>query len=227
VSASLSTSSHSPSDRPCKRRRALPARRLNNATEPFHDFDATLPPGSATAHFIDCHDTIWWRLPGDLWRREQIGLPATKALVAIYGLRGGGYLTCAGAELGVEDELRRMLDLRATHPEIGSGAADYASVSSANDDIYAVLRRDNERATLVAVNTAEHPVSTEINIDRAAMESATGLDVVDLWNDEQLRMPGDDDTKRVSGATVALNLSFDPYQVRVIAIGEPPSPRDD
>jgi glycosidase len=193
----------------------------------FHDFDATLPPGSATAHFIDCHDTIWWRLPGDLWRREQIGLPATKALVAIYGLRGGGYLTCAGAELGVEDELRRMLDLRATHPEIGSGAADYASVSSANDDIYAVLRRDNERATLVAVNTAEHPVSTEINIDRAAMESATGLDVVDLWNDEQLRMPGDDDTKRVSGATVALNLSFDPYQVRVIAIGEPPSPRDD
>jgi glycosidase len=194
----------------------------------FHDFDAALPPGSATAHFVDCHDTIWWRLPGDLWRREQIGLPATKALVAIYGLRGGGYLSCAGAELGVEDELRRMLDLRATHPEIGSGVADYASVSCVNDEIYAVLRRDNERATLVAVNTAEHPVSTEITIDGAPVSSMTAPDVVDLWNDERLRTSRNEDTTdRATGATVALNLSFDPYQVRVIPIGGPPRPRRD
>jgi hypothetical protein len=189
----------------------------------FRDFDATLPPGSVTAHFVDCHDTIWWRLPGDLWRRQQVGLPATKALVAIYALRGGGYLTCAGGETGVEPELRRLHSLRTRLPEIRDGAADYASVSSDHDAIYTVVRRDQHRPTLIAVNTSAQPLRASVQVDAAALRAQPGPEILDAWAGDWLpnpsHKPGPDNV-RTTGPT--FDLDFEPYQVRVLVLGHPP-----
>lgn len=194
-------------------------RRVGNGRELaawFRDFDATLPPGSATAHFVDCHDTIWWRLPGDLWRREQIGLPATRAAIAISLLRGGGYLACAGAEVGVEDELRKALRLRRTLPEIDHGLVDYDGVRADSDDLYVLVRRDGRRSTLVAVNTAGHPVTSRVLIDTGSLAQGIVSPTSDVWN----ARPGPVVEATEEGA--GLELALDPYGIAVIALGQVP-----
>jgi glycosidase len=183
----------------------------------FREFDAALPVGSVSAHFIDCHDTIWWRLPGDLWRREQVGLEATRALVAIYGLRGGGYMTVVGGEEGVEDELRLVHALRRL-PEIRDGSVDYEAVSAADDAVYTVLRRDGERCAVVAVNTSGTPLYGRSTVEVRAAVGPSGADrAFDAWNDEWLPY-------EVGGDGIArLELEFAPYQARVILFADPPA----
>jgi glycosidase len=189
----------------------------------FRDFDAALPPGSVSAHFVDCHDTIWWRLADDHWRREQIGLPATKALIAIYALRGGGYLTAAGGETGIETELRRVHVLRTHLPEIRHGAVDYNSVHTDSGALYTVLRRDHHRATLVAVNTSARAVDGRVHVNTAAMPGQLGREVFDAWTDRWLPTPAPGPGPgNPEGGTLAFDLPFEPYQASVIILGHPP-----
>jgi Alpha amylase, catalytic domain len=188
----------------------------------FRDFDATLPPGSVTTHFVDCHDTIWWRLPGDLWRRQQVGLHAAKALLAIYGLRGGGYLTCSGGETGVEAELKRLHALRTRLPEIRDGAIDYTSVDCDQDAIYAVLRRDQHRATLVAVNTSAQPIDARMNVDSAAIPGPIIPTALDAWTGEWLPTAAERGADNVLADRLPIDISFQPYQAHVLVLGHPP-----
>ena len=189
----------------------------------FRDFDAALPPGSASAHFIDCHDTIWWRLSGDHWRREQIGLSATKALIAIYALRGGGYLTVAGGETAAETELKRVHMLRTHLPEIRHGAVDYDSAHTDSAALYTVLRRDLHRATLVAVNTSARSVDARVHVHPAALPGQPGREVLDAWAGRWLPTPAPGSGPGNPGAgSLAFDLRFQPYQASVIILGEPP-----
>ncbi len=82
----------------------------------FRDKEAALPTGAMTARHIDSHDTFWWPLPGFKWRREQYGLPATRALLAIWSLIGGVYMTFVGGEIGIEPDVRRVNRLRHENP---------------------------------------------------------------------------------------------------------------
>ena len=93
------------------------------------------------AHHIDSHDTFWWPLPGHKWRREQLGLAATRALLAVFALSGGAYMTFVGGEVGLEDAVRLVHRLRARWPALERGEADYAAVSVDEETVYAVARR--------------------------------------------------------------------------------------
>jgi len=176
------------------------------------DYDAALPRGSVSTHFVDNHDTIWWRLRGDHWRREQVGLEATRAFVAIFALRGGAYMTCAGGEEGVEAQLKRAHALRTLLPEIRDGEADYERVRADHDEIYAVLRHNHDRAAVVLANVSDRPLTTsveaEVNEDCDTM--------FDAWSLEWLNGSRDGDTIRFEAA-------FAPYQVRVLLLDTPPS----
>jgi hypothetical protein len=180
----------------------------------FRDFDAALPEGSVSSHFVDCHDTIWWRLCGDHWRREQIGLAATKALLPIYALRGGAYMTFVGGEQGIEAELRRVHALRALLPEIRHGAVDYERVSVDADALYCVLRHAGERATIVVVNTSETTVQASCAVSGSHVPASA--QVLDVWNDEWVT-PG-----RGAGEGARFELTFAPYQARVLVLRDPP-----
>jgi len=120
----------------------------------FDDRNACLPDHAITAHHIDSHDTFWWPRPGQKWRREQIALPATRALASIFALSGGPYMTFVGGELGIEEHLRVIHRLR-RRPEIGYGAADYRAVRTDSPRVYAVVRSAGEVSTLVLVNMAD------------------------------------------------------------------------
>jgi hypothetical protein len=184
----------------------------------FRDFDFALPNGSVTAHFVDCHDTMWWRLTGDHWRREQVGLPAAKALVPIYSLRGGAYMTVVGGEEGLEAELKRVHALRRHLPEIRLGTVDYESVSADDVAIYGVLRHDPKRATIVAVNTSDQSVRTTISLSEGAVpDGSTSTRVLDAWTGEWLP------NGLTQDGVLRYDLRFEPYQTRVMVLGEPPN----
>ena len=142
--------------------------------------DATLPLGSLTAHHLDSHDTFWWPEPGQKWRREQYGLPATAALMAVFCLSGGPYMTYVGGEVGIEDEVRAAAAVRREYPNFASGRSNYRSVMAAHDDVYAVIRESAEGRGLLLVNLSDVPVSSQVTVARSdgAADSPVRVDLL-------------------------------------------------
>lgn len=167
--------------------------------------DATLPRGSLTAHHLDSHDTFWWPEPGQKWRREQFGLPATAALMATFCLSGGPYMTYVGGEVGIEDEVRAAAALRKEHPNFARGRSDYRSVTAAHDDVYAVVRESAEGRGLLLVNLSDQPVSSLVTVQPTG---AAGLAPTPI--DRLGRLPADWDRNTEGHWTASVRL--DPYQ---------------
>jgi glycosidase len=119
------------------------------------DRDASLPRGSLTAHHLDSHDTFWWPHPGRKWRREQVGIPATAALMAVFALSGGPYMTFVGGEVGIEEQVRAVHRLRASSAAFARGASDHDAVDAGDDDVYAVLRRLGRESGVLLVNLSD------------------------------------------------------------------------
>jgi hypothetical protein len=156
--------------------------------------DATLPHGSLTAHHLDSHDTFWWPEPGQKWRREQFGLPATAALMAVFCLSGGPYMTYVGGEAGIEDEVRAAAALRREHPNFARGRSDYRSVTAAHDDVYAVIRESVDGRGLLLVNLSDESVSSLVAVASAggAEDGPVPVDLLgDLEADWMLDAEGD------------------------------------
>jgi len=183
----------------------------------FRDKEALLPAGAMTARHIDSHDTFWWPLPGFKWRREQYGLPATRALLATWALIGGVYMTFVGGETDLEPEVRRVTRLRHEVPEIRHGRADYDAVHADDDRIFAVARVLGDRVTLVLVNLSNSPVTTTITLDHELVGPAGGrFQVIDAWQDDRVAHEsgytwGADDL-------ASFELSFTAYGVRVLLL---------
>ncbi|MDQ3654662.1 MAG: alpha-amylase family glycosyl hydrolase, partial [Chloroflexota bacterium] len=183
----------------------------------FRDKEAVLPTGAMTARHIDSHDTFWWPLPGFKWRREQYGLPATRALLAAWTLIGGVYMTFVGGETDLEPEVRRVNRLRHEVPEIRHGPANYDSVRADDDRIFAVARVLDGQTTLVLVNFSNDNVSTTLTLDRGLVNPAAGrFQVIDGWKDDRL-------AHEFGYAWGADNLAsfevpFIPYGVRVLTL---------
>ena len=166
----------------------------------LHDRDAATPPGATIVHHIDSHDSIWWRLPGAQFRRERFGREAAVALLAVFALAGGAFMTFMGGEEEIEGELRRAHELRRRLPAIADGAVDYLAPTTSSADVLAVLREAREGAALVAVNLAASPTECEIAIRGRPLQGR----LRDHWSDE----PVD-----------AGRLRFAPFQPRVLALG--------
>ena len=176
--------------------------------------DATLPHGSLTAHHTDSHDTFWWPLPGRKWRREQFGVAAARALMSAFVLCGGTFMMFAGGEEGIEDDVRRTLGLRRSRAELRDGHADYEAVRVNVPDVFAVVRRWNDQATLVVVNLAAGAVRARCALARGSFPLAPA----DLFRGRALKPPVDPSVLEVDLAA---------YEVIVIALAPDagPAPR--
>jgi glycosidase len=183
----------------------------------FRERNAVLPPGSLITHHIDSHDTFWWPLPGGKWRREQFGVAAARALLAVFALSGGAYMTFIGGEAGLDDDLARAHRLRASLPALRTGAADYAAVTVDHTAVYAVVRQDARQPALVLVNLAAEPVTPRVVVRLAQWAGAPApwrLD--DVWNDEVLPPVAHE----LAAATLQLTLAcgLAPFQPRVLLL---------
>jgi glycosidase len=196
-------------------------RRVRNGRELAHwfrVFRAALPRGSVTAHHIDSHDTFWWPLRDRKWRRDQVGIDATKALLAIYGLQGGAYMTFIGGEEGIEPDLTRLHRLRAELPVIRDGLVDFDAVEADNDNVYALIRLAGEDIAVVLVNTSTDTLRSKVTVKLDAGSASVRSDpaIFDAWNDEWLSKG------RVEGADLLLSIELKPYQARVLLPMPPP-----
>ena len=125
----------------------------------FDERDATLPADALTCHHLDSHDTFWWPAPGRKWRREQIGLPATRALTWCLALSGGAFMMFTGGEAGMEEELARTLALRRQRDELRDGAADFSAAVFDHEAVFAVLRYRGGSGVLVTVNLSARQIN--------------------------------------------------------------------
>ena len=195
----------------------LGIRTARDLAEWFRNKIATLPKGSITARHIDSHDSFWWPLPGFKWRREQYGIPATRALVATWSLSGGAYMMFVGGEVGIEEDIRRVNRLRHTIPEIRLGAADYDGILVADDRIYAVVRVLDGQRSLVLVNLSGEAIATSCAlVDLSGLTSPTGYLLHDVWQDDSL--PSADGYSWFPAQLGAIDLAFTPHQVRVLTL---------
>lgn len=185
----------------------------------LRDRNAMLPPHSQIAHHIDSHDTFWWPLPGQKWRREQYGLEATRALLATFALSGGAYMTFVGGEQGIEAEVARTHRLRQMLPEIGGGAVDFTAVAVDEEAIYAVVRRATATCSVLLVNLSREERTAICSLDLDALPLPEGLYTIhDAWGEQSLAQEGGYGWSRADLGN--LTVHFEPFEVRLLVLRE-------
>lgn len=182
----------------------------------FAERDACLPVGAMTAHHIDSHDSFWWPEWGTKWRREQFGQDATRALMTLFCLSGGAYMTFVGGETGMEDDVRRVNRLRVDRPFFADGTSDFTAVRTDSDDVYAVVRSSAAGAGLVVVELGGAPRTVRLDLDACAIGSGAGpLRTVDA-------LGGPERTWRSAGGSLSCEIELGAYQALALELPTTP-----
>ncbi|WP_158861683.1 alpha-amylase family glycosyl hydrolase [Leifsonia sp. AG29] len=182
-----------------------PASRVRTGSELalwLHRRDRALPPGSVTAHHIDSHDTFWWPLPGEKWRREQFGLTAARGFMTLFALSGGPYMMFVGGEIGLEDAVEQVNRLRRERPELAAGQHRFG-VPAVGGDIFSVSHSlAGKVMSTLLVNASHASAVVEVGM------SEVGLGV---WSDA---LSGD----RFESAGSSARMEFGPFQARFLTL---------
>lgn len=144
-----------------------PPSRVRNARDLARwlaDRDAALPAGSVTAHHLDSHDTFWWPLPGSKWRREQIGIDATRVLMTAFALSGGPYMMFVGGESGMEATITEVNRLRAQRPELISGTHAFGLEGISSDDLFVVRHHLGGNSSVLLANLRDQALTEDLSV---------------------------------------------------------------
>ena len=143
-----------------------PPSRVRNARDLARwlaDRDAALPAGSITAHHLDSHDTFWWPLPGSKWRREQIGINATRVLMTAFALSGGPYMMFVGGEDGIEAAITEVNRLRSQRPELASGTHTFGLEGISSDDLFVVRHHLGRDSSVLLANLSDQALAEDLS----------------------------------------------------------------
>ena len=135
--------------------------------------DRSLPPGALTAHHVDSHDTFWWPLWGEKWRRQQFGTAPVRALTVAYLLCGGPFMMFTGGEEGIEDVLAAANAAKRKYDVLTRGVTDYTMSIDHDQQAFAVARRLDQQSAVIVVNLGES--TTTVTVPYAGVHDA-GLD---------------------------------------------------
>ncbi len=115
-----------------------------------------LPPGAAHGlmRFTENHDQLH-----SVW---QLGPDLARPVWALMTLAEGFPLLYHEQEVGFEDFWARILHLRRAVPELHRGQADYGALVCDQPEVLAFVRRDTERASIVAINFSHEARSCNI-----------------------------------------------------------------
>ena len=91
-------------------------------------------------------------------------MPATAALMTMFALSGGPYMTFVGGEVGIEDQVRAVHRIRRELPHFGRGSLDPAGVEVDDETVYAVVRRLDPMAGLLMVNLSDRTASVRVRL---------------------------------------------------------------
>ena len=147
---------------PSKERREWTVATAHHLVNWLRDRDSLLPIGSLTAHHIDSHDTFWWPQWGRKWRREQFGLQPTIALTHAFLLGGGPFMIFIGGEIGMEDELKKVKELRIKFPALLKGSSEFEILAPDAQSVFSVTRRYRNEITVALVNLSADYLVTKV-----------------------------------------------------------------
>lgn len=158
-------------------------RNAGEALEWIVDRDALLPPGSATCHHIDSHDTFWWPNWGHKWRREQFDPAAVRATQALFFFLPGAFMTFAGGEAGLETELTFLSSIRRRLPHMAGGALIGKGASASDARVVTIVRGTPEAVGVVAINFSDQEVLCELSLDIPIGEDVEWREIVPSVSD--------------------------------------------
>jgi len=117
----------------------------------------TDPQGTIHLRHVENHDT----LRGQGW----FGVRGMRTVAALMAWIHGMPMIYDHEEVGHEDALRQIYDIRALLPELRRGEAHYVAVGATPGEVFAFLRRDGARASLVALNFGPNAVHAKLTWD--------------------------------------------------------------
>ncbi|HEY4154485.1 MAG TPA: alpha-amylase family glycosyl hydrolase, partial [Puia sp.] len=121
-----------------------------------------MPKGLIRVHHVDSHDA--YDGSGSRFRREILGIPATRMLFAMTSFIDGGVMTFKGAELGSEDYYSKVLSIRESIPALKSGTCEYLTITSENERVFTPLRRLGNEWALPVISFSREPIDTWISL---------------------------------------------------------------
>jgi glycosidase len=170
------------------------------------------PPGAIRVHHLDCHDTYW---VSKEFRSRTFGIPASRAIVALFAFTEGGFMDYFGADKGSEEFYRRVLSLRRSQPVLKNGTCDYLAAKPDNDMVLAPLREWQERVLLPVINFDNADCTVTISLPADKFADGVTYEVRDLMNDEPLAQGEPGGWRAPERANVQVSLP--PYGVRLLS----------
>ena len=178
----------------------------------LHEQHYAETPGLLRLRHIESHDS----LRAELW----YGPEPMRALMALTAWIDGIPLVYHEMENGHEAEFRRIFDIRKTLPELRRGDVDYLSVE-APPGVFACLRSDGERASILVMNFGHDASDGEIRVPLACLP--IGLrSAVDVY-DADTTSPVPSDVKGdVTNGNAVLRIQYcNVYENPVVSILPP------
>ena len=194
-----------------------PARMAARLHAFFGAEQGAMPPGALVIRTLNNHDTVVER--GRVQNRFGAGL--ARALYGVCLAAPGLPMMYQEEETGSFEALRAMNWTRRLLPELGAGEAEFLPPGYFAPEVFAVMRRDARRKTLILVNLSGKPVA-----GRAVMPGGVP-DETTVYDAAAVVAPGDG-TGAPRTAHVrdrAVDWVLKPYETAFLRIGAPPEER--
>ena len=181
----------------------------------LHEQHYAETPGLLRLRHVESHDS----LRAELW----YGIEPMRALMALSAWIDGIPLVYHEMENGHEQEFRHIFAIRQAIPELRRGDVDYLSVE-APPGVFACLRSDGERASIVLVNFGQDKAAGEIRVPLACLPK--GLrSVVDVFDADGGDSPlASETTGNMANGNGTLRVVLDPAGLDPHALYLPPLP---
>jgi glycosidase len=127
-----------------------------------------MPQGLIRVHHVDSHDAYFGN--GSRYRREVLGVEATRMLFALTSFIDGGIMSFVGAEAGSEEYYRKVLSIRESIPALKNGTCEYLTVTSENERVFTPLRRYGKEWALPVISFSKEPIDTWISLKPIALD---------------------------------------------------------
>ncbi len=191
-----------------------PARMAARLHAFFEAEQGTMPPGALLIRTLNNHDTV----VGGGRVQNRFGAGLARALYGVCLAVPGLPMLYQEEETGSFEALRAMNWTRRLLPELGAGEAEFLSPGYFAPEVFAVMRRDAQRQTLVLVNLSGRAVS-----GRAVMPDSVP-DETTVYDAAAVVAPGAGQgvPRAAHVRDRAVDWTLKPYETAFLRIGAPP-----
>ncbi len=163
-----------------------------------------LPPTLGRVHQADSHDT---KQSTNLFNREIFGEAGMRLVFAWCAFLDGGIMNFTGAEHGLEEHYKAILDVRGRLRVLETGDIDYLGAQPSNNRVFAPIRRSGAEWAMPVLSFSDAPVSTTLQLRNLGLKSDVKYTLREAFSGE---------TREGTGKELStLLLDLPPYAVQV------------